>query len=72
MNPNYTASAPFWVGKDPRQSSRWVIFFMNKGVFFRGPGEGWKANEHAEAFAAKVNKRYVIPVNSYVNVRGTA
>lgn len=34
---------------------------MHHGVFFRGPGEGWKANEHAEAFAGRVNERYVSP-----------
>jgi hypothetical protein len=55
---NLNPHVPFWVDKDPEQPARWAVFYLDMGTFFTGPGEGWKANEHAEAFASKLNDRF--------------
>lgn len=54
--------APFWVGKDPVRTNLYVIYYADQEspMFSAGDrGQGWTDQEHAEAFARKLNGRYV-------------
>jgi hypothetical protein len=50
---------PFWVGDDPDEDGKWAVYFEDgEGIYFTGPGTGWRTADHAQSFADRLNARY--------------